>query len=278
MKLSDDIELLHGDCTQLLSKIPDGSIDAIITDPPYGTTKCAWDIQIPFDLLWKEYKRILKQSGVIILFGNEPFTSDLICSNKKMFREKLTWQKHKPSNMGNAKRMHLKYSEDIVVFSYGKNIYTPQMQPRISDRVRQAQRGKSKQWRTNRKGTREVSFGTQYKPRDWSSFDADYKYPSNILTFPGVVSNSHEKVNHPTQKPVALLEYLLKTYTEEQHIILYNCMGSGTTGVACINTGRKFIGMELDDQYFDIAKQRIEKALTEKKQDLFYEETGAVNE
>ena len=268
MKLSNTIELLHGDCTQLLSKIPDGSINAIITDPPYGTTKCAWDIQIPFDLLWKEYQRILKQSGVIIIFGNEPFTSDLICSNKKMFREKLTWQKHKPSNMGNAQRMYLKYSEDIVVFSYGKNIYTPQMQPRISDRVRQAQRGKSKQWRTNRKGTREASFGTQYKPRDWSSFDADYKYPSNILTFPGVVSNSYEKVNHPTQKPVALLEYLLKTYTEEQYIILDNCMGSGTTGVACINTDRKFIGMELDDEYFDIAKQRIETALKEKQQDL----------
>lgn len=264
MKLSENIELLHGDCIDLLPKIPDGSIDAIITDPPYGTTKCAWDIQIPFDSLWKEYKRILKQSGVIILFGNEPFTSDLICSNKKMFREKLTWQKHKPSNMGNAKRMHLKYSEDIVVFSYGKNIYTPQMQPRISDRVRQAQRGKSKQWRTNGNNSREVCFATQYAPRDWSSFDADYKYPSNIITFPGVVSNSHEKVNHPTQKPVALLEYLIRTYTEEQHIILDNCMGSGTTGVACINTGRKFIGIELDDGYFDIAKKRIATALQKK--------------
>nr|DAD61811.1 MAG TPA: adenine-specific methyltransferase [Caudoviricetes sp.] len=266
---NENIKLLHGDCIELLPKIPDESIDAIITDPPYGTTKCDWDIPISFDLMWKQYTRILKQSGVIIIFGSEPFTSELICSNKKMFREKLTWQKHRPSSIGNAKRMHLKYSEDIVVFSYGKNIYTPQMQPRISDRVRQAQRGKSKQWRTIGNNSREVYFATQYEPRDWHSFDADYKYPSNILVFPAVVSNSHEKVNHPTQKPIALLEYLIKTYTKEQHTVLDNCMGSGTTGVACINTGRKFIGMELDDNYFAIAEQRIKTALVESKQDLF---------
>lgn len=265
MKLTEDIELLHGDCIDLLPKIPDCSIDSIITDPPYGTTKCAWDKPIPFDLLWSQYKRILKKDGAIILFGNEPFTSELICSNKEMFREKLTWQKHKPSNMGNAKRMHLKYSEDIVIFSYGKNTYIPQMQPRISDRVRQAQRGASKQWRTNRKDTREVSFGTQYQPRDWHSFDADFKYPSNIVSFPSVVSNSHEKVNHPTQKPVALLEYLIKTYTKQSHVIVDSCMGSGTTGVACINTGRKFIGIELDDGYFEIAKKRIESALKKER-------------
>ncbi|WP_315602457.1 DNA methyltransferase [Treponema socranskii] len=271
---NENIKLLHGDCIELLPKIPDESIDAIITDPPYGTTKCDWDIPIPFDLMWKQYTRILKQSGVIIIFGSEPFTSELICSNKKMFREKLTWQKHRPSSIGNAKRMHLKYSEDIIVFSYGKNIYTPQMQPRISDRVRQAQRGKSKQWRTIGNNSREVCFATQYEPRDWHSFDADYKYPSNILTFPAVVSNSNEKVNHPTQKPIALLEYLIKTYTKEQHTVLDNCMGSGTTGVACINTGRKFIGMELDGNYFAIAEQRIKTALVESKQDLFREAAG----
>ena len=274
---NENIKLLHGDCIELLPKIPDESIDAIITDPPYGTTKCDWDIPIPFDLMWKQYTRILKQSGVIIIFGSEPFTSELICSNKKMFREKLTWQKHRPSSIGNAKRMHLKYSEDIIVFSYGKNIYTPQMQPRISDRVRQAQRGKNKQWRTIGNNSREVCFATQYEPRDWHSFDADYKYPSNILTFPAVVSNSNEKVNHPTQKPIALLEYLIKTYTKEQHTVLDNCMGSGTTGVACINTGRKFIGMELDDNYFSIAKTRIENAIREKERSLFSEQGAAVN-
>ena len=271
---NERIKLLHGDCIELLPKIPDASIDAIITDPPYGTTKCDWDIPIPFDLMWKQYTRILKQSGVIIIFGSEPFTSELICSNKKMFREKLTWQKHRPSNMGNAKRMHLKYSEDIIVFSFGRNIYNPQMQPRTSNRVRQAQKGTSKQWRTNGNTSREVCFATQYAPRSWDSFNADWKYPSNILPFPAVVSNSREKVNHPTQKPVSLLMYLIKTYTQEDALILDTFMGSGTTGVACINTDRKFIGMELDDKYFAIAEQRIKTALVESKQDLFREAAG----
>ena len=135
------------------------------------------------------------------------------------------------------------------------------MQPRISDRVRQAQKGKSKQWRTNRKDTQEVSFATQYAQRDWKGFDADWKYPSNVLSFPAVVSNSHEKVSHPTQKPVALLEYLIKTYTNEGMTILDNCMGSGSTGVACVNTNRKFIGIEPDEKYYDISCKRIKNAI-----------------
>ena len=261
MKLNHNIEISQGDCTQLLQQLPDESVDAIITDPPYGTTKCDWDKIVSFDFLWKEYKRILKPNGVVVIFGIEPFTSDLICSNKKMFREKLTWQKHRPSNMGNAKRMHIKYSEDIIVFSFGKNIYNPQMQPRTSDRVRQAQRGKSRQWRTNRKNTREVCFASQYAPRSWDSFDADWKYPSKILSFPAVVSNSREKVNHPTQKPVLLLTYLIKTYTQEGALVVDPFMGSGTTGVASVSTNRRFIGMELDDNYFEIAKNRLENHL-----------------
>lgn len=277
MEITENINLLHGDCIELLPKIPDGSIDAIITDPPYGTTKCDWDKVVPFDSLWKHYNRVLKRNGVIVIFGTEPFTSELICSNKKMFREKLTWQKHRPSNMGNAKRMHLKYSEDIIVFSFGRNIYNPQMQPRTSDRVRQAQKGTSKQWRTNGNTSREVCFATQYAPRSWDSFNANWKYPSNILPFPAVVSNSREKVNHPTQKPVSLLMYLIKTYTQEDALILDTFMGSGTTGVACINTGRKFIGMELDDNYFNIAKTRIENAIREKERSLFSEQGAAAN-
>ena len=271
---NENIKLLQGDCIELFPKIPDASIDAIITDPPYGITKCDWDKVVPFDSLWKHYNRVLKRNGVIVIFGTEPFTSELVCSNKKMFREKLTWQKHRPSNMGNAKRMHLKYSEDIIVFSFGRNIYNPQMQPRTSNRVRQAQKGTSKQWRTNGNTSREVCFATQYAPRSWDSFNADWKYPSNILPFPAVVSNSREKVNHPTQKPVSLLMYLIKTYTQEDALILDTFMGSGTTGVACINTGRRFIGMELDDNYFAIAQNRIKTALAESKQDLFHEAAG----
>src|SRR5574344_359036 len=179
--------LYKGDCLVEMAKIPDKSVDMILCDLPYGTTACAWDSIIPFEPLWEQYKRIIKDNGAIVLFGIEPFTSKLVLSNLDWFREKLTWQKHKPSNIGNAKYMHLKYSEDVVCFAKGRCTYNPQMQPRISDRVRQAQKGKSKQWRTNRKDTQEVSFATQYAQRDWKSFDADWKYPSNVLSFPAVV-------------------------------------------------------------------------------------------
>lgn len=251
-----DIHLIHGDCLVEMKNIPDKSIDFILCDLPYGTTQCKWDVIIPFESLWKEYKRVC--SGAIVLFATEPFTSKLIMSNCDNFKEKLTWVKHKPSNIGNAKIRHLKYSEDIVVFSFGKYTFNPQYTERKSDRVRQAQRGNSKQWRTNKKPTQEVSFATQYEPRDWHTFDADRKLQGNVLNYPAVVSNSKEKVNHPTQKPVALLEYLIKTYTNDGDLVLDNCMGSGSCGVAAVNTNRKFIGIELDENYYNIAKQRID--------------------
>lgn len=253
------------DCLEGMQRIPDNSIDCIICDLPYGTTRCKWDVVIPFSDLWKQYERIIKPLGAIVLFGVEPFTSELIMSNRKMFREKLTWQKHKPGNFGNAKYMHLKYSEDIVVFAKRKCTYNPQMQPRLSDRVRQAQKGNSKQWRTNRTDMQEVSFATQYAtPREWTSYDADYKYPSNVITIPSVVGNSKEKLPHPTQKPIALLEYLIKTYSNIGDTVLDNCMGSGTTAIACINTNRHYIGFEKDEQYFLMSQKRI----TAKKQSL----------
>lgn len=255
-----EIKLYKGDCLVEMQRIPDKSIDMILCDLPYGTTACKWDTIIPFEPLWEQYQRIAKPNAAIVLFCIEPFTSALVMSNVKEFREKLTWEKHKPSNIGNAKYMHLKYSEDIIVFAHKKSTYNPQMQPRTSDRVRQAQKGNSKQWRTNRKETGEVSFATQYQPRDWKSFDADWKYPSNIIKIPAVVSNSKEKCDHPTQKPVALLEYLIKTYSNEGDTILDNCMGSGSTGVACVNTKRNFIGIELNDEYFTIAEKRIKEA------------------
>lgn len=262
-----DIQLWHGDCLELMKNITDKSVDCVICDLPYGTTQCKWDVIIPFASLWKEYKRVC--SGAIVLFATEPFTSKLIMSNCDNFKEKLTWVKHKPSNIGNAKIRHLKYSEDIVVFSFGKYTFNPQYTERKSDRVRQAQRGNSKQWRTNKKPTQEVSFATQYEPRDWHTFDADRKLQGNVLNYPAVVSNSKEKVNHPTQKPVALLEYLIKTYTNEGDTVLDNCMGSGSCGVACVNTGRRFIGIELDEGYFNIAKERIDKAIADKQSKFF---------
>lgn len=251
-----------GDCLNLMTEIPDGSIDMILCDLPYGTTQCKWDVIIPFNPLWEQYKRVLKENGAVVLFCNEPFASKLVLSNVDWFREKLTWLKHKPSNISNAKYMHLKYSEDIVCFAKGRCTYNPQMQPRISDRVRQAQKGKSKQWRTNRKDTQEVSFATQSVPRDWKTFNADWKYPSNVLTFPAVVSNSREKLPHPTQKPVSLFEYLIKTYSNEDETVLDNCIGSGTTAIAAIRTHRHFIGIEKENNYYGIACDRVRKELS----------------
>ena len=247
-------KIYNEDCLEGMKRIPDGSVDAIITDLPYGTTACAWDSVIPFDKLWEQYKRIRKPNAPIVLFCIEPFTAALVMSNVKEYREKLTWEKHKPSNIGNAKYMHLKYTEDIVVFSNGSSTFNPQMQPRISDRVREAQKGNSKQWRT--KG--EICFATHYEPRDWNTFDADLKYPGNVFYFPAVVSNSHEKCAHPTQKPVNLLRYLIRTYTNEGEAVLDNCMGSGTTAVACIREKRNYIGFETNAEYYNMACKRIE--------------------
>ena len=233
-------KIYNEDCLVGMKDIPDKSIDAIICDLPYGTTTCEWDVVIPFAPLWEQFNRVCK--GAIVLFATEPFTSALIASNYDAFKEKLTWVKHKPSNFGNAKIRHLKYSEDIVVFANGRYTFNPQYTERKSDRVRQAQKGNSKQWRTNKKPTQEVSFATEYAPRDWHTFDADRKLQGNVITIPSVVSNSKEKVNHPTQKPVALLEYLIKAYTNEGDLVLDNCMGSGTTAVACMRTNRHYLG------------------------------------
>jgi len=205
-------------------------------------------------------KRVVKPNVAVVMMATEPFTSTLIVSNIKDLREKLVWVKHKPSNFACGKVMHLKYHEDVVVFCKGKPTYNPQMQVRKSDRVAQMQKGNSKQWRTVRSDGEEVSFQTQYDPKDWSEYDATLKYPSTVIEIPAVSNNSKEKVKHPTQKPVALMEYLIKTYTNEGETVLDFTMGSGTTGVACVNTSRNFIGIELDQGYFDIACKRIEDA------------------
>ena len=210
--------------------------------------------------MWEQLKRIIKPNGAIVLFGAEPFTSVLVLSNVSSFREKLVWVKHKPSNFACGRYMHMKYSEDVIVFVKGKPTYNPQMQERKSDRVAQMQKGMSKKWNTVRKDGEEVSMQTQYAPKEWQEYDPKLKFPSNILEIPAVASNSKEKVNHPTQKPVALMEYLIKTYTNENETVLDFTFGSGTTGVACVNTNRKFIGIEMDDHYFDIGSKRITSA------------------
>jgi len=183
-------------------------------------------------------------------------------SNVDWFREPLVWIKHKPTNFANAKYMHLNYTEDIIVFGSGKPIFNKQMQPRKSERVKQAQNGNSKNWRSKPKKENEVAFSTDYEPREWNVYDAKFKNPMNYIETPSVVSNSKEKVNHSTQKPLKLLEYLVKTYSNENDTILDNTMGSGSTGVACVNTNRNFIGIEQDEKYFNIAKNRINEHRT----------------
>ena len=254
---SETLWLMQGDCLERMKEIPDGSVDMVLTDPPYGTTACKWDTVIPLELMWEQLKRIIKPNGAIVMTATEPFTSTLVVSNIKDLREKLVWVKHKPSNFACGKVMHLKYHEDVVVFCKGKPTYNPQMQVRKSDRVAQMQKGNSKKWNTVRSDGEEVSFQTQYDPKDWSEYDATLKYPSTVIEIPAVSSNSKEKVKHPTQKPVALMEYMIKTYTNECETVLDFTMGSGSTGVACKNLNREFIGIETDQGYFNTAKERI---------------------
>jgi len=254
------IDLKNGDCLELMKEIPDGSVDMVLCDLPYGTTRCKWDTIIPFGPLWNEYKRIIKLGGPIVLFGTEPFTSQLVSSNLKWYREHLTWIKHRPSNFANAKYMHMKYTEDIIVFGSKRPTFNRQMMRRESPRVKEAQGGQSNNHRSVRHDSNEVSFGTEYAPRSWNVYDANWKNPSDYLKFSAVVNNSKEKTDHPTQKPVKLLSYLIKTYTNPGDLVLDNCMGSGSTGVSCVETGRDFVGMEMDQHYFDVAQHRIEEA------------------
>lgn len=234
-----DIDIQCGDCLELMKDIPDKSIDMILCDLPYGTTACKWDIVIPFDKLWKQYNRIIKDNGAIVLFSKQPFTTLLISSNYKLFKYVCVWKKDNHDNPLMAKKRFLNITEDICVFYKNQCLYNPQGIIKVNKITKQG-RGKS----LSQKNDRASSYIQQYT-----------NYPRNILEFKRDLPNIH-----PTQKPVLLLEYLIKTYTNENDTVLDNCMGSGSTGVACVNTNRNFIGIELDENYFNIAKERIEKA------------------
>lgn len=236
----DNIKLYRGDCLEKMRNIDSNSIDMILCDPPYGTTRNKWDSVIPLDKLWDEYKRIIKDNGAIVLFSSEPFTSELILSNLKMFRYDLIWVKTQGSDFLNANRKPLKAHENILVFYKHLPTYNKQYWYSTPYKC------------SNKKRIHSSNYGT-YSTKIGSEGSEDGKrYPLSVLKF------NSEKGLHPTQKPVALLEWLIKTYTNENDIVLDNCMGSGSTGVACINTNRKFIGIELDDKYFDIAFNRIQ--------------------
>lgn len=240
-----------GDCLDKMKQIADHSIDAIIADLPYGTTACAWDTVIPFEPLWAQYKRLIKPRGAIVLFGSQPFTSALICSNIKQFKHSWIWSKGNAGNFANATIAPLKFHEDICVFCDGSPVYNPQF---LVKNKAVNQRGSSaRNLGMGRNGNYAVDFS--YKP------DPLMRYPNTILEFKSGEGecNNTERV-HPTQKPVDLFAYLIRTYTNEGETVLDNCFGSGTTGVACMQTGRRFIGIEKDENYFNIAKKRIEDA------------------
>ena len=240
------IKLMQGDCLELMKDIPDGCIDMILCDLPYGTTRNKWDAVIPFDALWEKYKRIVKNNGAIVLFSQPPFEKELAMSNSRCFRYEWIWMKNKATGHLNSKKMPLKSHENILVFYKTLPTYN-------------AQGLGKKQVATIRKGRN--GNGSNYGKSDKDAIQEYENYPRDILQFA-----VETMTVHPTQKPVALLEYLVKTYTNEGDTVLDNCMGSGSTGVACVNTGRRFIGFEICDEYYKIASDRIADAIETKEE------------
>ena len=243
-------KIYQGDCLELMKNIKDKSIDCIICDLPYGvTSKNKWDTIIPYEPLWKEYKRIIKDNGPIILFGQDKFTAKTMLSNEKMHRYNLIWNKVLTSGFLNAGRMPLREHEDIMIFYKKLPTYNPQF---TEGKPLHGMGEKFKKVKNNNNNYND--FNSCNNPSANREGDTK-KYPKSILTFPRPASS---KMLHPTEKPVELLEYLIKTYSNENDVILDNCMGSGSTGVAALNTNRRFIGIELDEKYFNIAKDRLE--------------------
>jgi len=236
------LKLIHGDCLGEMKHIPDGSVDMVLTDPPYGTTACKWDTVIDLKLMWEQLNRVIKPNGAIVMTASQPFTSALVMSNVKMFKYEWVWEKDGGSNFATTKYQPMKEHENILVFGKGKTKYNGQRQERIGSR-------KGKITKTIDSGRKNSVYGTQEGGLEFEV--KELRTPRSIQRF------TRERGLHPTQKPVALMEYLIKTYTNENEAVLDFTMGSGTTGVACKNLNRNFIGIELDETYFEIAKKRI---------------------
>lgn len=227
-------KIMQGDCLELMHNIPDKSIDMILCDLPYGTTACKWDTIIPFEPLWKQYERIIKDNGGIVLTATQPFSSKLVMSNLKLFKYEWVWEKSRPTNFLNAKKQPLRQHKQIVVFYKKQPVYNPQnliYQPKINTRS---------------------TTGTNCNESGKSNYSEYTNYPNDILKI-----NSESKTVHPTQKPLVLFEYLIKTYTNEGDLVLDNCCGSGTTLLAAKNLNRKWIGIEKDESYYKIAVERM---------------------
>lgn len=254
--MNENIKLYNGDCLDIMKTIADKSVDLILCDLPYAITKISWDVLIPFDKLWEQYKRIIKDDGNIVLFSSGKFTYNLINSNIKDYRYKLIWEKNVPTGMASAKYRPMKYFEEICIFGNSAAKYNPIMKERVGV-------GKACYNFDHYCGNNNHLQLDKQKKR----YDPDWVQPSDVLHF-NVVPNRNGKL-HPTQKPVDLLEYLINTYSNIDDIVLDNCMGSGSTGVAAINQNRKFIGIELDNNYFEIASNRINEEINKNKQMLF---------
>lgn len=238
---SDSVWLMKGDCLERMKEIPDGSVDMVLTDPPYGTTACKWDSVVILNDMWSELNRIIKPNGPIVMTASQPFTSVLVCSNISKFKHTWVWDKRYPANYPQAKRQPMKRHEDVVVFNSSVETYFPQM----TERDVPIKKGSNK-------GAQVFNRGLERE--DYNGKVYTHKYPESIIYFP---TRQEGKSLHPTQKPVALMEYLIKTYTKEDYKVLDFTMGSGTTGVACKSLNRKFIGIEMDESYYEIAKKRI---------------------
>ena len=244
--MNENVRLFNGDCLEVMDRLIEQGVkvDAIITDPPYGTTQCKWDSVIPFDVMWERLKKLRNDNTPVVLFGSEPFSSALRMSNIKEYKYDWKWIKTKSSNFLNAKKQPLRTCEDICVFYKKQPMYNPHMEELESPKV-------------IKRTQKTIHVTNEFKNISESVYT--HSYPKNVLNF------ANEMYLHPTQKPVGLIEYLIKTYTNEGDTVLDFTMGSGSTGVACINTNRKFIGIELDENYFKIAEDRIHRALTEKE-------------
>lgn len=237
IKILELNKIHHGDCLELMKDIPDKSVSMVLSDIPYGSTQCKWDAIIPFEPLWEQYERIIKDNGAIVLTARQPFTSALVMSNPSMYKHKWVWNKKQSGSPQNAKWMPHQIEEDIIVFAKGRVNYYPIM----------------------RKGKMRKRGGYKESNRIMGEFEAGFEsysdmyYPTNIIE----IANPRRDKLHPTQKPVELFEYLIKTYANEGDVVLDNCIGSGTTAIAAINTNRNWIGMELEQEYVDIANKRI---------------------
>ena len=238
---------MHGDCLEMMKDIPDGSVDIVLCDPPYGTIYCKWDNVISFAEMWKQYNRIVKEDGVVALFALQPFATKLIGSNLKRYRYSWYWIKNNKTGHMFAKLQPMRQVEEVCIFYKKHPTYLPQGLIELeSAKVNRTRATQDSVYRVDKNDNVSVQKYTNY--------------PSNVLQFDSDAKSGTGRL-HPTQKPVDLLEYLVRTYTNPGETVLDNCMGSGSTGVACVNTGRNFIGVELDDNYFEIAEKRIGEAL-----------------